>query len=123
MARVGTPVFDLGMWLLNENPGAGTQDPSAIGKALNDNWKKIEKAMAIVLKPDGTLNTLVIDGPNLKGTVVDAVTLQLTGSPAKLSVKNAGIDTAQIKDHAVTSDKMATGSVDTPQLFDNAVTE
>ena len=122
MARVGTSNHDLGMWAQGENPGAGTQDQAAVGKALNDNWKKIDNFAAGV-NADGTFKSAVILPANLDPTVVDGVTLDQDTSTKKLKVHAQGVDTPQLKDGAVAAAKMATAAVGTGALIDGAVTE
>ena len=49
----------------------------------------------------------------------DASTLQLTGS--QFSIKASGVDTTQVKDAAITADKLASDAVSTVKLADSAV--
>jgi hypothetical protein len=84
MARVGTPNWNLGTWLLNESPGAGSQ--TVDNNALNGNWLKLDK-VGLEHNPDGTHKAAVIDCTNLKSTVADGVSIEQDGSTKKLKVK------------------------------------
>lgn len=111
MARIATTLLGLGTWGYRENPGAGTQDLTAIGTGLNDNWKIIDTALGTGHNTNGTHKADVIDGPSLKTTVADGSTLELAGSPLKLRIKDLGVTTAKLNDLAVTGAKIANATI------------
>lgn len=105
MARISTGSLDLGTWAEGEAPGAGSQTEDNPG--LNGNWIKIQRQVGTGHNADGTHKNDIIDGPNLRTSVADGASLELTGSPLKLRVKALGITTAMIADDAVTAAKLA----------------
>lgn len=130
MARVGTTFLNLGMYLLGENPGAGSQVEDSTG--LNGNWFKLDVAVGTQHNSDGTHKDAVIDAASLKSTVVDGTTLLQDSSTKKLKVKDKGITATQINDAAITTTQiasatilqsnMANGSIGTAQIIDDNVT-
>jgi hypothetical protein len=120
MARTETDNGLLGMWAQGDNPGAGAQDGSD-SNALNGNWVKIDK-LFIEHTTAGAHKSDVIDGPSLKTTVADGVTLELTGSPLKLQLKDGGITAAKLGTSCVTNTKISDNSVSTFKIQNDAVT-
>jgi hypothetical protein len=99
-------------WDEGDNPGAGSKTVLVGNTGINGNWLLFALGIFTGHTSAGAHKSDVIDGPNLKTTVADASTIQLTGSPLKLSVKAGGIGTTQLADDAVTADKLADGAVD-----------
>lgn len=122
MARTETTNLKLGMWTDGENPGAGTQNQSAIGTGLNDNWKIIDNTMGAGHNPDGSHKTAIIDGPNLKSTAVDGVTIVQDGVTRKLRVPDGGIGAAQLAVASVSAATLGASAVTTPNIAAGAVT-
>jgi hypothetical protein len=121
MARVGTPLGNLGTWLDGENPGAGSQTVDNTG--LNGNWIKLDTGVFTEHTTAGAHKTNVIDGPNLKTTVADASTIELAGAPLKLNVKALGIGTAQIAATTITAAKLANSCIDAAaKIVDGVIT-
>jgi hypothetical protein len=104
MARVGTTYLNLGMWTDDEDPGAGSQAVDNVG--LNGDKIKIDTAVGPSHNPDGSHKADVIDGPSLKTTTVDGATLQATGTPRKLSVKDLGIQKNHIHSNVADTDSL-----------------
>lgn len=104
MARVGTPNLNLGAWTDNENPGAGSQTVDNTG--LNGDKIKIDTALGTGHNPDGSHKADAIDGPSIKTTAVDGSSLQATGSPRKLSVKDLGIQKNHINSNVPDGDSI-----------------
>jgi hypothetical protein len=111
MARVGTALGNLGTWQQGENPGGGSQ--VADSNLLNGNWYKLDVGVFTEHGTDGTHNNDVIDGPNLKTTVCDGTSIQLTGAPLELSIKDLGVTSGKIAANAVIAGKIADGGVNT----------
>ncbi len=145
MARGETTNLDLGVWDEGDNPGAGSKTESTGNVGLNKNWLILDTALGVGHNADGSHKADSIDGPALKTTVADASTIQLTGSPLKLNVKDDGITGAKIaaaavdgstleasaatgakafriKDDGVTGAKLAAGIVDDSTLEATAAT-
>lgn len=104
MARIGTPLLNLGCWLDGENPGAGSQTVDNTG--LNGNWIKLDTAVGMEHNPDGTHKPDKIDGPSLKTTVADGSSLEATGTPRKLQVKALGIQKGHINSNVADADSL-----------------
>jgi len=131
MARVGTPLGNLGTWIDEENPGAGSQVQDNTG--LNGNWLKIDLGLFTQHNADGTHKSDIIDGINIKNTAVDGATLETsaTSGAKTLRIKDLGVTTAKINAAAVTTAKiasaaitnalMAVDAIDTNKIVDNAV--
>lgn len=111
MARVGSgDSFDIAVWTQGEHPGAGTQDFTDFNdKGLGGNFKRLWRAIKTVLAYDGSLNTNIVDGANLKSTVADGVTMEQDSVTKKLQVKAGGIGTTQLAADAVTKEKVDAG--------------
>jgi hypothetical protein len=108
MARVGTPLLNLGCWLDGENPGAGSQTVDNTG--LNGNWIKLDTGVGTGHNPDGSHKADVIDGPSLKTTTVDGTSLKATGTPRKLSVNELGIQKTHINSNVPDGDSLQKNS-------------
>ena len=104
MARVGTSNLNLGTWLDGENPGAGSQSVDNTG--LNGDKIKLDVAVGTGHTVAGAHKADVIDGPSLKTTAADGATLQLTGSPLKLSVKSDGVQGTHLNANVVDNDSL-----------------
>jgi hypothetical protein len=96
MSRTATANLALGAFDEGDNPGAGSKTVAAGNVGLNGNWLILDAAVGVGHNADGTHKADVIDGPNLKTSAADASTIQLTGSPLKLNVKDDGITGAKI---------------------------
>ena len=128
MARTGTPLFDLGMYPLGENPGAGPvqaseANPANLSKARNGDQMKTELAMS-EHNTDGTHRDDKINGNSLKNSIVDGSTLEASAATgAKVfRVKDLGIATGKIAAAAVTTAKIAALAVTSAELAAGAVT-
>jgi len=112
MSRSTTTNLSLGVFDEGDNPGAGSKTVANTG--LNGNWLILDAAVGVGHNADGTHKADVIDGPNLKTSCADASTIQLTGSPLKLNVKDDGITGAKIAaafaDNVTIAASAATGS-------------
>lgn len=104
MARVGTINLNLGTWLDAENPGAGSQTVDNTG--LNGDKIKLDTAVGAEHNANGTHKDDKIDGPALKTTVADGSTLQASGTPRKLSVKDEGITGIKLNAGVVDNDSL-----------------
>lgn len=123
MSRSTTTNLSLGVWDEGDNPGAGSKTVLAANTGLNGNWLGLDAAVGTGHTSAGAHKADVIDGPNLKTTVADASTIELTGSPLKLSIKAGGVGGTQLATGAVTAGKIATGGVSsTDQLASDVVT-
>lgn len=98
MSRTPTTGGLLNVWDDGDDPLAGTKGVSKAsgGTGLNANFEQLDSTILAEHNINGTHKTDKIDGPNLKTTVADASTIQLTGSPLKLNVKDDGITGAKI---------------------------
>jgi hypothetical protein len=104
MARVGTPLLNLGCWLDGENPGAGSQTVDNTG--LNGNWIKLDTATGVGHNSDGSHKADSIDGPSLKTSAFDGSSLELVGSPRKGQVKPLGIHKGHIHSDVADGDSL-----------------
>jgi len=104
MARVGTTNLNLGMWIDEEDPGAGSQAVDNLG--LNGDKQKIDTALGTGHNADGSHKADAIDGPALKTTTVDGTSLQATGTPRKISVKDLGIQKNHINSNVPDGDSL-----------------
>ena len=104
MARVGTAVLNLGMWLDADNPGAGSQSVDNTG--LNGDKIKLETAIATEHNANGTHKDDKIDGPALKTTVADGSSIEATGTPRKLQLKALGIQKGHINSNVADADSL-----------------
>jgi hypothetical protein len=93
MPRIGTPNLNLGTWLDNENPGAGSQTVDNTG--LNGNWLKIDRAIGQEHNADGTHKTNIIGKSQLKTDVCDGVTIEKDTTQG-LRLKDGGITGAKV---------------------------
>jgi len=117
MPRVTTTNIALGTFLDGENPGAGSQTVLAGNTGLNANWLILDQAVGTEHLANGVHKSNVIDGPNLKTTVADGSTLELSGSPLKLRVKALGITSAQLGAGSVIAGKIGVGAINASNLF------
>lgn len=101
MSRVTTSNLSLGVWDEADNPGAGSKTVAAGNVGLNGNWLILDTAVGVGHDSAGAHKSDVIDGPSLKTSVADGSTIQLTGSPLKLQVKDDGVTGAKIAAAAV----------------------
>jgi hypothetical protein len=119
--NLGLPVYDEG-----DNPGAGSKTVSAGNVGLNAHPLIVDTALGTGHNADGTHKADVIDGPNLKTTAADASTIQLTGTPLKLNIKDDGVTGAKIAaafaDGSTLETSAATGSK-TIRIKDAGVTK
>jgi hypothetical protein len=106
MSRIGTAFLNLGKWLDGENPGSGPQDGTP-SDGLNGDKDKIDLAIGTGHNVNGTHKAAVIDGANLKSTVVDGSTLEQDSVSKALRAKDLGISTAKLANDAVTKIKVA----------------
>lgn len=128
MARVGSgDSFDIGLWTQGENPSAGNQSFSDFtDKGLNGNFKRLWRAIRLVLAYDGSLNSSVITGTSLNSNVADGTSIRKNGSNQLEVMYDASVDanraisTNHIKNSAVTTDKIANDAVDSTKLKDDA---
>ena len=104
MARLGTTNLDLGTWLDNENPGAGSQTVDNTG--LNGDKIKLDIAIGTEHNANGTHKADKIDGPSLKTTVADGSSIEATGTPRKLQVKALGIQNSHINSNVADADSL-----------------
>lgn len=96
MSRTATANLALGCFDEGDNPGAGSKTVVTSNVGLNGNWLILDAAVGVGHNADGTHKADVIDGPNLKTSCADASTIQLTGSPLKLNIKDDGVTGAKI---------------------------
>ncbi len=126
MSRVTTSNLSLGAWDEGDNPGAGSKTVASGNTGLNGNWLILDAAVGVGHNADGTHKADTIDGPNLKTSVADASTIQLTGSPLKLNIKDDGVTGAKIAaafaDGSTLETSAATGSK-TIRIKDAGVTK
>lgn len=95
MGRVATTYHGLGMWRKGDRPGAGTQDQTSIGNALNDNWKRIDEALKNI-DASGNLLNEIVDKTNLKSNVADGTTLERDGTSKQLKIKSVPVNTVDV---------------------------
>ncbi len=112
MSRSTTPKLGLSVYNQGDKPGAGSKTVKSGNTGLNANPLILDDAVGTEHNADGTHKSNVIDGPNLKSSTVDNTTIQLSGTPAKLSVKALGIGTSHLADDSVTAAKVADGAID-----------
>ena len=100
----------------------GTSTETAAGLSTGDLYISL-----IVNSKDSSSNSgeeLIIPAASLVDTyVADGSTLQLNTSTNTFSIKNAGVDTTQLKNEAVTSDKIASAVKSTWLTTSNVDTE
>jgi len=124
MSRSTTTNLALGVWDQGDNPGAGSKTVLTGNSGLNFNWLQVDVTAGVGHNIDGTHKTDVIDGPNLKTTAADGSSLELSGSPLKLRIRqhatidaNRGIVTDMIKDAQITGLKIAVGAINNVSHF------
>jgi len=96
MSRGTTPNLSLGVWDEKEDAGAGSKTVPTGNTGINGNWLTIDASVGVGHNADGSHKADVIDGPSLKTTVADNSTLELTGTPLKLQVKDDGVTGTKI---------------------------
>ena len=118
MARVATPLGNLGTWLDNENPGAGSQTVDNNG--LNGNAIKLDTGVFTEHNTNGTHKSNIIDKGNLKTTVCDGSTIEKDATVG-LRIKDLGVTSAKIAANAVIAGKLADGAVETAARIVDAI--
>ena len=118
MARVATTNLNLGTWVDNENPGAGSQTVDNNG--LNGNALKLDVAIGTEHNTNGTHKSNIIDKGNLKTTVCDGSTLEKDGTVG-LRIKDLGVTSAKISANAVIAGKLADGAIETAARIVDAI--
>jgi hypothetical protein len=118
MPRIGTPNLNLGTWLDNENPGAGSQTVDNTG--LNGNWLKIDRAVGQEHNADGTHKMNIIGKSQLKTDVCDGVTIEKDTTQG-LRLKDGGVTETKIANGAVTETKIGTGAVTNAKVANDAI--
>jgi hypothetical protein len=113
-------------WLIvaddGDHAGAGSKTVDSTG--WNGNWIKITNAFQLEHNtPDGSHKTNIIDGPNLKDTIVDGVTLESYGNPKKFRVRDRGLSGMKIMLGNITADLMADGAIaSASKILDGVIT-